>query len=151
MNEDFVTYELAVKLKEKGFDRPCIYAYCEQGGWNKYKQVHEPITHILRTDGNPFGSFYSGKNWNVKYKTYKNKIRCSAPTIPQVLRWLRKKKIVISILPTGYNKETGLTSYYYVIYDVTEYFWEKYEYSQSFETWEECELSAIEYVLDNLI
>ena len=25
--EDFVTYELAVKLKEKGFRRPCILYY----------------------------------------------------------------------------------------------------------------------------
>jgi hypothetical protein len=92
MNEDFVTYELAIKLKEKGFAKPCTYAYCEQGGWNKYRQVHEPITHILRTDGNPFGSFYRGKNWNVKYETNKNKIRCSAPTISQVLKWLREEK-----------------------------------------------------------
>lgn len=61
MNDDFAPFELAVKLKEKGFDIPCIYAYCEKGGWNKYKQEREPITYILRTDGNPFGSFYRGK------------------------------------------------------------------------------------------
>jgi hypothetical protein len=84
-------------------------------------------------------------NHNADAVTY------SAPTISQVLKWLRTKKIVISILPTGYNKETGLPGYYYVVYDVTEYFWEKFEYPGSFDTWEECELSAIEYVLDNLI
>ena len=38
---EFVSFEIAKKLKEKGFDRPCTYAYCEKGGWNKYKQAIE--------------------------------------------------------------------------------------------------------------
>lgn len=86
---DFVYFNLAMKLKDKGFDVPCIYAYCEKGGWNMYTQKHEPITYVLRTDGNPFGSYYVGENWNKEYKTNKNKIQCSAPTISQVLKWLR--------------------------------------------------------------
>lgn len=72
--------------------------------------------------------------------------------IYDVLRWLRKeKKIVISILPSSFNNTTSLSNYYYVVYNIKEYFWDKYEYQQSFETYEECELEAIEYVLDNLI
>lgn len=128
MNEDFVTYELAVKLKEKGFDEPCYGYYHCNGGNDSFELCGDR-----------------------DFLNSKNQYRVAAPTIPQVLKWLRKKKIVISILPTGYNKETGLPGYYYVIYDVTEYFWEKHEYPQSFETWEECKLGAIEYVLDNLI
>lgn len=130
MNEDFVTYELSKKLKEKGFDEPC-YGYYHCNGGND--------------------SFELCGNSDRDFQNSKNKHRIAAPTISQVLKWLRKKKIVISILPTGYNKETGLPGYYYVIYDVTEYFWKKYEYPQSFETWEECELGAIKYVIDNLI
>jgi hypothetical protein len=95
---EFVSFEIAKKLKEKGFDVPCIYAYCEKGGWNMYTQKHEPITYVLRTNGNPFGTYYTGKNWNKEYTSNKNKIQCSAPTISQVLKWLREeKKIAINI------------------------------------------------------
>ena len=32
MNEDYVSYELAVKLKAAGFDEPCHYHYdCDRG------------------------------------------------------------------------------------------------------------------------
>lgn len=31
MKEDFVTYDLAVKLKEKGFDEYCEYGYFLEG------------------------------------------------------------------------------------------------------------------------
>lgn len=37
MNEDFVTYELAVKLKEKGFDEPCYGYYHRDGGDNSLR------------------------------------------------------------------------------------------------------------------
>lgn len=142
---EFVTFKIAKKLKEKGFNIPCIYAYCEKGGWNMYRQVHEPITHILRTDGNPFGSFYIGKNWNVEYKTNKNKIRCSAPTISQVLKWLREeKKIHIQILfacpPSKWE---------YIIVEMTNN--ELRETYTSFKSYEQAALAGIEYVLDNLI
>ena len=130
MNEDFVTYELAVKLKEKGFNEPCYgYFHCDGGD----------------------DSFEVCGNGDCDFLNSKNKYRIAAPTISQVLKWLRKKEIVISIMPTGYNKETGLPGYYYVIYDVAEYFWKKYEYPQSFETWEECAINSVEYALDNLI
>lgn len=129
MNEDFVTYELAVKLKEKGFDVPFYFYYRTDDKLIHHAMVTKPLVYCDKID---------------------DEVVC-APTISQVLRLLRKKKIVVSILPTGYNKETGLPGYYYVIYDVAEYSWKKYEYPQSFETWEECELGAIEYALDNLI
>lgn len=113
--EDFVPYELAVKLKEKGFD------------WDTREIYERNILACI-------------------YEDYPK------PTISQVLKWLRKeKKIVISILPSSFNNTTSLSNYYYVVYDIKEYFWDKYEYSQSFETYEECELRAIEYTLDNLI
>lgn len=142
--EDFVTFEIATKLKNKGFNRLCIYAYCEKGGWNKYTQVHEPITHILRTDGNPFGTFYSGKNWNVEYERNKNKIRCSAPTIPQVLKWLREEK-ALSVEPCA----TSYDCCYYRIKCNGEI---KVTYTgNKYKTYEAAALAGIEYAPDNLI
>lgn len=142
---EFVTFEIAKKLKEKGFDRPCIYAYCEKGGWNSYTQKHEPITYILRTDGNPSGSYYTGKNWNKEYKPNKNKIRCSTPTISQVLKWLREdKKIAINIEFIPYVWQ-------YKILDMS--FENRFEPCglTLFSDYEEAAIAGIEYTLDNLI
>lgn len=99
MKHLFVPYEMALSLKGKGFDLRCLYAYCERGGWNKYTKKHDEITFILRTDGNPFGEFYAGKNWNNVTGANKNKIQCSAPTYQQVVDWFREKhNIIIELL-----------------------------------------------------
>lgn len=151
---EFVSFEIAKKLKEKGFDRPCIYAYCEAGGWNKYKQVQMPITHILRTNGNPFGTFYTGKNWNREYEINENKIRCSAPTISQVLNWLEVEKqiyILVEPFPSMATKDKVCWSWHFkwnsdgVNIDHT--FSDDFTYLTS----KEATLAAIEYTLDKLI
>lgn len=65
--KDFVTYELAVKLKEKGYPQDDFIGYDE------------------------FGALCIGDEHSVV---------CAAPTISQVLKWLREeKKIVISTFP----------------------------------------------------
>jgi hypothetical protein len=160
---DFVSYELAVKLKEKGFDKPCIYAYCEKGGWNKYTQKHEPITHIKRTDGNPFGSFYVGNNWNKEYKTNKNKIQCSAPTISQVLKWLRKEKkihITVLVITESYKdadnnicEELSFWSFSITSLIDGSTVYDDFEEIDCIVhlSYEQAALAGIEYVLDNLI
>ena len=132
MNEDFVTYELAKKLKEKGYPQHIAdFAYIVDNYGEDECNIGDRLPISLVPD-------------------YMDDV--SAPTISQVLKWLREeKKIVISILPTLYNKKTGLPNYYYIIHDVTEYSWRIEEYPQSFESWEECALGAIEYALDNLI
>ena len=99
MNKEFIPYEQALALKELGFDEKCFYAYCEKGGWNPYKKVKEPITYILRTSGNPFGGFDSGRNWNKEYERNKNRIQCSAPLYQQAFRWFREKGWCSVLLP----------------------------------------------------
>lgn len=87
MREEFIPYKLAVKLKAVGFDEPCMYAWCITP-----KHLGEREGDLfLRTDGNPFGDFFTGKNWNVSYNNNKNKIKCSAPTFSQAFRWYREK------------------------------------------------------------
>lgn len=152
---DFVYFNLAMKLKDKGFDVPCIYAYCKKGGWNKYIQKHEPITYVLRTDGNPFGSYYVGENWNKEYKTNKNKIQCSAPTISQVLKWLREEHHLhceVVGAAYGYNliisdtPDKGGTDRYYSHANN-----DGPNYAGAWDKYEDCVMYGIEYVLDNLI
>lgn len=104
MKHLFIPYELAKLAKEKGFNEPCMYAYCEQGGWNKYSRSREPIIFVLKTDGNPFGQFFQGKNWNrVIEPNTKSKVHCSAPLYQQIIDWLDSKGLHIDITPEFYR------------------------------------------------
>lgn len=79
----FVSKDLALKLKEKGFDKPCLGFY-------------NPIQDELQ--------LYCANNKDVTYKNiltsvYKNKVLVDAPTIEQVLKWLREKDVYVWIEP----------------------------------------------------
>ena len=74
MNEDFVPFELAKKLNEKGFNEPCYGYYHRDGGDN---------------------SFEVCGNGDCDFLNSKNKHRVAAPTISQVLKWLREEKLIL--------------------------------------------------------
>ena len=86
MEKQFVTYEIALMLKEKGFDQPCFGSYYDEGKF----------------------SFW---NWTV-YKDYpyltKNSVlinMIAAPLWQQVLTWFRDvHNIDINIDPGGLPK-----------------------------------------------
>ena len=126
MNDDFVTYELAVKLKKKGFDYPCIGHYFNN-------QLY--IAHY-------HNAFHSDKDESV-----------AAPTISQVLKWLRKKKhIYVSILPFATHSTINKVAFYYLIeYNSTGQTMEGIEQNTYCAEWKDAALAGIEYVLDNLI
>ena len=72
MKEQFVTYEIALKLKELGFDEECFSAYTEDGGlmdignYSNYDKIGELDGH----------SYY---------------ISCLSPLWQQVIDWFREK------------------------------------------------------------
>ena len=79
MNEDIVTFELAKKLKEKGFPQRTFGSY-------------DMIGFTFFSDG----TFYKDGCICHKDEAY------TAPTIYQVLKWLReKKKLHIEIYTMG--------------------------------------------------
>lgn len=73
MNEDYVSYELAVKLKECGFDEPCDSYY------NKACAADDEYWHTKREEL---------INWNG----LGSDCQISAPTLWQAQKWLREKK-----------------------------------------------------------
>ena len=142
MNEDFVGFDLAKKLKEKGFN--CEYPFAM---YNKYEQ----FCPLYSSDKDYFGIDDFDKH------------ACIAPTIAQVLQWLRKeKKIFMAInigycyesyekpFPTNPKMEPILKGYYYGIWELGNLN-DKNALSKYFETPEEAALAGIEYVIDNLI
>ena len=79
ITEDYISFETAKLLKEKGFDAECDYLYVDG--------------KLVRAQG-------CACNWNdgeTLFADYKNE--CSAPTIQMTMKWLREKhKITIGIL-----------------------------------------------------
>lgn len=120
MNEEFVPFELAKKLKEKGFNVCVCGNYRESG--------------VLSICNTPI-------NANALSNEF------SAPTISQLLKWLRevKKRHVT----TGYN---NVSKWRYIVIPLEADFekevnvWEK-----NFETYEQAVLAGITYCLDTLI
>lgn len=125
MNEDFTPFELAVKLKEKGFNEPC-YKYYQRG--------------VLDSDD----------CWNRYNRGTAN--RCSAPTISQVLKWLREERFIfigLSPMPTYDSEE--MVEWRSAVYKTDKQGGLSCQEEFYFQSYEHAALAGIEYVLDNLI
>ena len=102
MEKEFVPYELAVKLKELGFDEPCLCS------WNFY-------TNELNFNGHP--------------STFSSEDVIQLPTFSQSFKWFREKySLCIVIKPIddkklelGYNlTKNGLIMGAYTTYEKAE-------------------------------
>lgn len=121
---EFVTFELSKKLKDLGFNEPFFFFYRED---DKDKYVHhasisKPLIYCNKIDNEVI----------------------IAPTIAQVLRWLREEKnihIEIRLFTYGYGFDI------YKIYPKERMVWSG---TLEYETFEQATLKGIEYVLDNL-
>lgn len=80
--------EVCKLAKEKGFNYPTQYAWCE---FNNNKSEVETYESILKTSPNEFGNYFEGKNWNEESFIGDNKIICSAPDIYDLREWIAEK------------------------------------------------------------
>ena len=137
--EDFVPYELAVKLKEKGFREKCFARYSFYAGTLKYNEID--------VDKRPSAYKLTIKEFGGCYNLYMyNDI--DAPTISQVLKWLREKKNIFVVTFIADDSDAPLT---YEIYMGTECLLTHHGEYFTLQEWDKCNLVGIEYVLDNLI
>ena len=150
--EDCVTYEVAKKLKEKGFRELCLayytnddtlyHNYSHKSG-ACYKDCY--LSHNLMPKGSISGKFVD------------------APTISQVLKWLRKEKnihvtiLVITDFSTEADnnicEEWSFWSFYVTNLNDGSTIYNDCQRIDSIEyqSYEESAIAGIEYVFDNLI
>lgn len=124
ITEDYVSFETAKLLKEKGFDEKCRAFYVL---WFD-EEVEGP-----KED--------EAENWNIEPKYF------SAPTLQMAMKWLREKQIFITIgfcdYPTLHKSEwIPEVCTHDSIFD---------EPSIAYSTYEEACEAAIKYCLNNLI
>ena len=135
--EEFVTFEIAKKLKDKGFREECL---CHYVGDDLYYNIESPIAN---------NQFWFSHN---KYDNIWHRDNVDAPTFSQVLKWLREeKKLYVGV--TYSPKIEGSQDFYYpTIQYIGDY--QKTIYvngSDIYDSYEQATLAGIEYVLDNLI
>ena len=128
---EIVSFEIAQKLKEKGFPQHLTEdAYITDNYGEDEYEIGDRLPIPLIPD-------------------YMDDV--AAPTISQVLKWLRVEKkiyIMINFWPAGYVAEI----YTRISKDKNRFDWERYidecDYDDSYEL---AAIAGIEYVIDNLI
>jgi phage pi2 protein 07 len=140
---DFVTFELAKKLKEKGFNLNCESFYILKDFTAKCVDDCGDLYEVDFTKGDLC------LNYPIRYMKYKDSY-LSAPTISQVLKWLReKKKIHVEIDIMKAYPEAKLIYWGYNIVLIDKY--EVYHFEWNSNSFEQAALAGIEYVLNNLL
>lgn len=126
MNEDFVTYEIALKLKEKGYKKKCIARYIgdylDTDNYRPNKEIFD-----CYNEDEDLGRFYT-----------------DAPTISQVLKWLRNTyNLHVETYPCGLGLWKFLVTNVITL--------EERALCDKYTSSEQAVVKGIEYVLGNLI
>ena len=129
MNEDFVSFDLAKKLKEKGFPQYTEKSYFVGDHKKRMCSV---------------GTFLHVHTQNTEHLI-------AAPTIAQVLKWLRDCN-AIHIHICLYSKGWYCDVYTFEYYEEDKEYGVKHNVQfDEFSTYEEAALAGIEYALDIVI
>ena len=111
MKENFVSYNSALKLKELGFDEPCLAYYLLP----EIERTGEIILHycargkeILKNEdwswvyqNFPMFRKYLKAEHCYKYSLNRSKIYATAPLLQQAQKWLREKHDIHIVIQTG--------------------------------------------------
>jgi hypothetical protein len=135
MEKEFVPYELALKMKQLGFDEPCITFYPVN--------LTQPLIGDYATLGlnGKYSSIKDGYRnsvclnqlWKKRYKQdYAN---VAAPTYSQTFRWFREKYGLYSVIDGLENRQ------YYKVTQLN-------TYSKEYNTYEEAELGCLVKLID---
>ena len=131
--EDFVSYDIAVKLKEKGFKEQCLAYYSKDSDF-----------YYNTSYGLDMG--YAFKSFNSRPNHICGK-RIDAPTISQALKWLREnKKLHVSIMTFMFR-----AGWCYEVVRLGENPKLVAAHRNSYNTYEKAALAGANYCLENLI
>lgn len=131
MTEDYVSFETAKLLKEKGFDENTSVNY-------------------FVGDDKPRGCVVGEMIYHKRYEGDMHLIAC--PTIQMAMKWLREVHNIIPVILTGGDTVTPFY-YWFRIDKINDGKWEDSVYRNETEcnTYEEACEAAIKYCLKNLI
>lgn len=144
--EGIVPFEISKKLQEKGFKEECL---CHYVGVDLVYNIESPIAN--------------NQLWfcHNKYDNIWHRGHVDAPTISQILKWLREeKKIYVEpcILADTDTNDRITKEYPYWSFSITNietgdriYFEYEHIDDKKFDSYEQAALAGIEYVIDNIL
>ena len=153
---DFVTFEIALKLKEKGFMERCLayYDVDDNVGLLYNTQYTDEILPCQYED-----LLQCHNTEEAETQSDDSGTCVDAPTISQVMKWLRKEKnfhLMVYILNDSSEDADGriIQEWFFWSFGVQNCNSGDYAYEGDdveYESYEEAALAGIEYVLYNLI
>ena len=146
ITEDYVSFEIAKLLKEKGFDEKCRYVYSNVGGKISSENFMEGESFVDNSDIELVAKY------NEWITSTQGDYAFLCPTLQMAMKWLREE-YNLHFLLSPYNRDSNPLVVYYNIDIVkppefVESFYSNIGKDQSYE--EACE-DAIKYCLENLI
>ena len=136
ITEDYVSFETAKLLKEKGFDEATNRYYnaqCDQ----------------IRTVSDTFMWHWNNEEF-VKRVLMDGAI--AIPTLQMAMKWLREEKKLNCIIDVSFNQNgNGETEYYFSVWENKPPYDLLRESPQTFSTYEKACEATIKYCLENLI
>jgi hypothetical protein len=141
MKKEFVPYELAVKLKDLGFDEPCFGYYVD----GELRGINLGIEELggIEPYYQRFG-FHTLNNHDIDNP---NKIVVTTPTFSQAFRWLLNRHNLYGIIiPTETMNWTFKTMT--VVEDVIEVPPYNHVDANDYSTYEEAELACLEKLIE---
>jgi hypothetical protein len=103
MKEQFVTYEIALKLKELGFNNSCLASWCYKTK-ERIPTLYGCGALLFDVDGLPNNKDY-------------NEIICSAPLYQQIIDWFRETYNCIINTRVWSNRGLDIVKYLKTKYD----------------------------------
>ena len=142
ITEDYVSFETAKLLKEKGFNEPTNEFFDGQKGLSKEKEIYGGVPDFGECCWNEDPFVHMGF---PKFKTF------AKPSIAQVIKWLREvHKIFIEISYDSHEFENA--PYFSLITNMnTNDYFKGHNLPGEKPTYEEACEAAIKYCLENLI
>ena len=134
MKKEFLPYELAVKLKELGFDEPCLGFYNHQGQLILMAQEDESSIEMYKNSYVEMGMQYA------------------APLYQQAFRWFREKYMLLGFIEPANGYEDKSLFAFYICDDEQNIVDDSHSYSKDsslhFKTYEEAELACLEKLIE---
>lgn len=156
ITEDYVSFEIAKLLKEKGFDEPTrmfyeVSNYPSSTAREKFKKItgrdmkQIEIHSLYGLEDEPFFNSVQGKD--------ENQVAC--PTLQMAMKWLRKENLFVEIYTPSHSDHEDTIYHNTWSFDLFNLKTKKYMYCTygevEYNSYEEACESAIKYCLENLI
>lgn len=139
MNKQFVPYDVALKLKELGFDEPCF------GVYHRDSSLMSIVPEFIRdTQCNYFGSIINSECvWENDEESINGIQEVSAPLYQQAFRWFKEKHGLYTEMFVDDDKTFGFMITYFIKEERVDK-----PIECQFKTYEEAELACLKLLIE---